>query len=147
MSPLSRPSFWVLSVSLVWIPGHSNIPGNCTANELTRAGVPLPESIHTYIHIWPLQPFSQDYNLASHRTYIVCVNFIHEWQGLQFKVDSERQMFLRNYSWQIYLISDFLPEICSCRSNICCISFWRGSNSNKPMHKPTAYLLQRNKIT
>ena len=32
--------------------------------------------ICTYIHNWPLQPFSQDYGLASHTTYVVCVNFI-----------------------------------------------------------------------
>ena len=33
---------------------------------------------HTYIHNWSLQPFSQDYDLASHTTYVVCVNFMHE---------------------------------------------------------------------
>ena len=32
----------------------------------------------TYIHNWPLQPFSQDYGLVSHTTHVVCVNFIHE---------------------------------------------------------------------
>ena len=45
----------------------------------------------TYIHNWSLQPFSQDY--ASHATYVVWVNFIHERQDLQFEVDSERQIF------------------------------------------------------
>ena len=58
----------------------------------------------TYIPIWLLQPFSQDYNLASHTTYVVCVNFINEWRYLQFKVDSERQIFLRIFSWQFYLL-------------------------------------------
>ena len=48
--------------------------------------------LHTYIHNWQLQPFTQDYGLASHTTYIVCVNFIHEWRLLQFNVDSERQI-------------------------------------------------------
>ena len=47
--------------------------------------------IYTYIHNWPLQPFSQDCGLASFT--IVCVNFIQEWQDLQFKVDFERQIF------------------------------------------------------
>ena len=31
---------------------------------------------------------------------------------LQFKVDSERQIFWRNFSWQFDLLSEFLPEIC-----------------------------------
>ena len=48
---------------------------------------------HTYIHNWPLQPFSQDYGLASHTTHVVCVNFIRERRDLQFNVDSERQFF------------------------------------------------------
>ena len=38
-------------------------------------------------------------DLASHHTYVVCNNFVHEWRHLQFKVDSERQIF------------KFLPEI------------------------------------
>ena len=48
---------------------------------------------HTYTHNWSLQPFSQDYVLASHTTYVMCVNFIHKRRDLQFKVDSERQIF------------------------------------------------------
>ena len=32
-------------------------------------------------------------DLVSHTTYVVCVNFIHKWRGLQFKVDSEGQIF------------------------------------------------------
>ena len=31
-------------------------------------------------------------NLVSHTNYVVCVNFIHKWWDLQFKVDCERQM-------------------------------------------------------
>ena len=44
--------------------------------------------VHNY---WSSQRFSQDYNLASHTTHVVYVNFIHEWLDLQLKVDSERQ--------------------------------------------------------
>ena len=51
------------------------------------------ERKHTYIHNWPLEPFSQDYGLSSHTTHVVCVNFIHESRDLQFNVDSERQIF------------------------------------------------------
>ena len=51
------------------------------------------ELSHTYTHNWPLQPFSQDYGLASHTTHVVCVNFIRGRRDLQFNVDSERQIF------------------------------------------------------
>ena len=95
--------------------------------------------MYTYIHNWSLQPLSQDYDLASHITFIECVNFLHEWRDLQFKVDYERQIFEKlfmaicNYSqsfcqksvefsasflkshfffWQFFSSSDFLPEIC-----------------------------------
>ena len=47
----------------------------------------------TCINNWPWQSFSQDYGLASHTTYVACVNLIHEWWDLEFNVDSE---------WQIY---------------------------------------------
>ena len=46
-----------------------------------------------YIHNWSLQSLSQDYSLASHTTYVVCIHFIPEWRDLQFNVDSERQIF------------------------------------------------------
>ena len=52
----------------------------------------------TYIHNWSLQYFFQDYDLASYTTYVVCVNFIHEWQDLQFKENSERQIFENLFS-------------------------------------------------
>ena len=67
--------------------------------------------MYIYIYNWSLQPLSQDYDLTSHTTYVVCVNFIHEWRQLQFKVDSERQIFEKLFM-QFYLLPEFLPEIC-----------------------------------
>ena len=46
---------------------------------------------HTYIIVY--LSFSPDYNLISHATCVVCVNFILKWQELQFNIDSERQIF------------------------------------------------------
>ena len=40
-----------------------------------QVGFWIRKAIHTYIHNWSLQPFSQDYDLVSHATYVVCVNF------------------------------------------------------------------------
>ena len=41
--------------------------------------------IHTLLAIRTLQ----NYDLASHTTHVVYVNFIREWQDLQFKIGSE----------------------------------------------------------
>ena len=35
--------------------------------------------------------------LDSHTIYVECVNFMHKWWNLQFKVDSERQIFLETF--------------------------------------------------
>ena len=48
--------------------------------------------LHTYI-IGHYYPSVRIIDLVSHTTYVVCVNFIHKWRDLQFKVDSERQIF------------------------------------------------------
>ena len=37
-------------------------------------------------------------NLVSKTTYVMCVNFIHKRQDLQFQFDSEPQIFLKNFS-------------------------------------------------
>ena len=63
-------------------------------------------TIHTYIHNWPLQPFGQDYGLASQTT-VVFVNFIREWRDLQFNVDSEQQIFVCLASFKTNFINSF----------------------------------------
>ena len=46
MSPLSRIfSRRFTSASLVWVPGHCDIPGNCKADELARTLLPESSSI------------------------------------------------------------------------------------------------------
>ena len=51
------------------------------------------KSLMNNIHNWPLQAFSQDYDLASYTTYAVCINFIREWLNLQSNIDSGQQIF------------------------------------------------------
>ena len=48
--------------------------------------------IHLYI-IGHYNPSVRIIDLVSHTTYVVCVNFMHDWRVVQFKVDSERQIF------------------------------------------------------
>ena len=69
------------------------------------------QCMHLYI-IDHYNPSIRIIDLVSHAIYVVCVNRINEWRDLEFKVDSERQIFLRNFSWQFYLLIEFLPEIC-----------------------------------
>ena len=42
---------------------------------------------------------------------IVVENVICEQRDIQFNVDYERQTFLKDFLMQIYLLSEFLPEI------------------------------------
>ena len=51
---------------------------------------------YTYI-IGHYNPSIRIIDLASHSTYVVCVNFIQKWRNLQFKVDSERQIFWETF--------------------------------------------------
>ena len=67
--------------------------------------------IYTYI-ICHCNPSIRIIDLVSHTTYVVCVNFIHMWRDLQFKVHSERQIFWETFHDNFYLLSEFLPEIC-----------------------------------
>ena len=56
------------------------------------------------------QPVSQDYDLASHTSRVVCVNFIRECRDLQFNVESEQQIFEKLFIADL-LFSELLPEI------------------------------------
>ena len=68
--------------------------------------------LNTCIHNWPLQPFSQDYDLASDTIHVACVNFIRGCRDLQqqFKSTSNSR-FLRNF-FMAGLFTEFSPEIC-----------------------------------
>ena len=48
---------------------------------------------------WTLQRFSQYYDLASHTTYVVCLNCIREYKSLKSIL---KNTFLRSFSWQFY---------------------------------------------
>ena len=62
-------------------------------------------------------------DLVSHTTYVVCVNFYTEVAGSTvLKVDSKRQIFLRNFSWQfLFTLKVFARNLLreSHRKNIC----------------------------
>ena len=51
---------------------------------------------HTCKHKWSLQPFSQDYDLVSHTTYVLCVNFIQFLDKLFMEILFTRPVFARN---------------------------------------------------
>ena len=101
---------------------------------------------YTYI-IGHYNPSVRIIDLISHTTYVVCVNFIHMWRDLQFKVNSEQQIFLRKFSWQfLFTLRVFARNLLrgNCRRNTFRILFWClawGSNPGFSSNKPTHYLL------
>ena len=88
------------------------------------------------IHNWPLEPFSQDYNLASHTYSLKSVS---------------NGRVLRDFSWTFHFIftfGGFFRNLlrASRERNIFIFSFWyltwglnRGLSSNKPIHYPLDY--------
>ena len=67
-------------------------------------------SMLRHIHNWSLEHFSQDYDLASDITYGVCVNFIHEWRDLQFKVDFNREVFEKLFTTILFILRVFCQK-------------------------------------
>ena len=82
-------------------------------NLISRVSFPYDYSLNfqrTYIHTshnWLLQSFSNDYHLTSHTTYVASDNFIHEWRDQQFKVDSERQIFMKLFTAHLFTLRVF----------------------------------------
>ena len=57
----------------------------------------------------------------SHHLYVVCVNFIYEWRNLQFKVDSQRQIFWETFHGNLLCVFARNLLIGSRRRNTFCI--------------------------
>ena len=96
------------------------------------------------LHNWSFQPFSLDYDLASHATYVVCVNFILDLWSLQFNVVFERQIFEKLFHGRFIYSHEFLSEICweKVVEEICffIFSFWClmwDTNPSFTSNKPT----------
>ena len=77
--------------------------------------------LYTYI-IGHYNPSVRIIHLVSHSTYVVCVNFIHKWRDLQFKVNSERQNFWETFDGNFIFARNLLRG--NRRRNTFCISFW-----------------------
>ena len=131
---LARHSFLDMQSKLNLISETAKI-GGLKINIHKINALRLNANILTYIHNWSLQPFSQDYwhSFSDH----FC------W----FKVDSEQQIFWEIFPGQVYLLSEFFPEIRweeIAEENTFCILFWClswGSNPGFTPNKPTHYLL------
>ena len=102
---------------------------------------------HTYI-IGHYNPSVRIIYLVSHTTYVVCVNFIHKWRDLQFKVDSERQiLFWETFHGNFIYSQSFFQKSAERKSPkkyFLYFLFWClawGSNPGFTSNKPTHYLL------
>ena len=87
-------------------------------------------------------------DLVSHTTYVVCVNFIYNcWVLLQFKFDSERQIFWETIQGSFYLLFGVFARYLLRRNrqrNTFCILFWClawNSNPGFTSNSSTHYLL------
>ena len=68
----------------------------------------LSMNMHTYIPNCSLQPFLQDYDIASHTPPLVCV--VYYMSGGTYNLRSTpNYRVLRNFSSEFYLVSRFLP--------------------------------------
>ena len=88
---LAGIKYWVL-----WFPRSSQQGKGKPSDELSCNVITtiIAAAIqHLCIHNWSLQPLIQSNDLAFHTIFVVCVNCIHECRNLQFKIDSERQIF------------------------------------------------------
>ena len=62
-------------------------------NCIVLIGIFHTQALLLHYTIGHYNPSVRIIDLVSHTTYDVCVNFIHKWRDLHFKVDSERQIF------------------------------------------------------
>ena len=67
--------------------------------------------IQTYMHNWLLQPFNQDYDLASHTSHVVSANFTHEPRNLYFKIDFEQRIFEKLFVAISFALSVFARNL------------------------------------
>ena len=65
--------------------------------------------MHTYIIDNYNAPVSI-IDLVSHTSYVVCVNFLHKWRDLQFKIDSGRQIFWETFHGDFIYSQSFCWE-------------------------------------
>ena len=75
----------------------------------------IKSKVHTYLLTYLIGHYNPSVRiiaLVSHTTYVMCVNSMLKWWDLQFKVDSERQIFWETFHGNFYLLSEFLTEIC-----------------------------------
>ena len=110
---------WVTAFSIAYIPMLINVLKYyvCLHNLLkTYFGLRheffAPFMVSWYLHTYVFVHYNPSVRLidfVSHTTCVVCGNFIHKWRDLQFKVDSEWQIFWGT-SWLI--LTEFLSEIC-----------------------------------
>ena len=91
--------------------------------------------IHTYI-IAHYNPSVRIIDLVFHITYVVCVNFIYKGRDLQFKVNTERQIF-----WDTFQSQSFCQKSAERKSLKKYFLYFGGSNPGFTPNKPTHYLL------
>ena len=101
----------------------------------------LENTDETYI-IGRYNPSARIIDRVSHNIYIVCVNLIHKWRDLQFKVNSERQIFEKLFMAILFTLRVFARNLLkgNRRRNTFSILFWclaRTTLLNRPRRLQT----------
>ena len=133
----------ILRIAISRSKVSSKIGWRGPVEERDQRNEPYITYIHTYI-IGHYNPSIRIIDLVSHSTYVVCVNFIHKWRDLQFKVDFKRQIFWETFRDNfIFTFRVFARNLLrgNRRRNIMRILFWWGSNPGLSSNKPRYYLL------
>ena len=117
-SHVSVPLYWFILYSEMIFQGNGwttnkNNSGITVEGQFQIVSIKVERIIvcmMTYI-IGHYSPSVQGYwQRFLHHYYDVGINFIHKWRDLLYKIDTERQIFLKNFSWQFYLLLECLPE-------------------------------------
>ena len=74
-----------------FLQSHTLLPLKLNMKWIFLTFIDLMKILKSFLlYNWLIQPFSLDCNPVSHTTYVVSVNFIHDWRDIQFIFDCKQ---------------------------------------------------------
>ena len=121
--------------SIIFSVAINSIFWKCNLGHTFKLNTSFKEVLCSTYVIGHYNPSVRIINLVSHTTYVVgCVNFIHKWQDLQFKVDSERQIFWETFNGNFIYSLSFCQKSAERESPkkyffVFCFDVWPGTRT------------------